>query len=116
MYPSTCGLIVAECRDFKMDKYSVVSGMFSSCATFTCTGIAGGAPPPGAPAPPAEVFPQPVNTAAASNTAATAARLRLSHVVSVVCESSIIGDSSMESSTKSTPSILEFKVGAPATD
>ena len=60
--PSTCGLITADCRDFSTDKYSVVSGMRTDCATCTCTGIAGG--PPAAPGPPAEVFwPQPANRA-----------------------------------------------------
>src|SRR5260370_16671303 len=69
MYPSTCGLIVAECRDFRIDRYSVVSGIFSSCATRTWTGIAGGAPPAAADGSPAEVFPQPaVKTPVARNT------------------------------------------------
>src|SRR5262249_9559305 len=53
--PSTCGLIAAERRDFRMDKYSVVSGIFADVATFTCTGMAAG-PPPGALA---ELLPQP---------------------------------------------------------
>src|SRR5215472_14593137 len=47
--------MAAECRDFRMDKYSVVSGIFAAVATRTCTGTAA-ATPPGAFA---ELFPQP---------------------------------------------------------
>src|SRR4029077_14857539 len=62
--PSTCGLITADWRDFSTDKYSVVSGMRTDCATCTCTGMAGGPPAPG---PPAEVFcPHPVTISGAT--------------------------------------------------
>jgi hypothetical protein len=33
----------AECRDFKIDKYSVVSAIFTDGATSTCTVITPGA-------------------------------------------------------------------------
>src|SRR5579864_5427760 len=38
--PSTCGLIAAERRDFKVAKYSEESGMSTSCAICVFTGIA----------------------------------------------------------------------------
>src|SRR5215471_15107842 len=40
IWPSTCGLIFAECRDFRTDRYSVVSGMVLAFTGCTCTGIA----------------------------------------------------------------------------
>jgi hypothetical protein len=70
--PSTWGLIVAECRDFKMDKYSVVSGIFCDFAICTCTGIACTAPPA---ASPADVFPHPARKVAKANSPAAAADL-----------------------------------------
>src|SRR5579864_4467297 len=38
--PSTCGLIAAERRDFRVAKYSEESGMSTSCAICVFTGIA----------------------------------------------------------------------------
>jgi hypothetical protein len=34
--------MAAECRDFKIDKYSVVSDIFTDGAICTCTGMAAG--------------------------------------------------------------------------
>src|SRR5260370_11441917 len=45
MYPSTCGLIVAECRDFSSARYSVVSAIGFDSTNCTWTGIAASAPP-----------------------------------------------------------------------
>src|ERR1700738_4498233 len=75
MYPSTCGWIVAECRDFRTERYSVISGIFSAWAIFTCTGMACGAPP--AAGSPAEVLPHPDASARAPITiSACAPRLK----------------------------------------
>src|SRR6266852_2152906 len=104
MYPSTCGLIFAECRDFKIARYSVVCAIFSACATFTCTGIAGGAPP--AAGSPADVFPQPAAKVAASAIKAQFATCSsfcfLMYLVSAVCKPSICGHNSLRVSTKFT--------------
>src|SRR5258708_12973570 len=45
MYPSTCGLIVAECRDFSSARYSVVSAIGFDSTSCTWTGIAASSPP-----------------------------------------------------------------------
>src|SRR5271157_525837 len=48
--PSTCGLIVAECRDLRIARYSVVSAIFCGTTFSTCTGIACGVPLAASPA------------------------------------------------------------------
>ena len=47
IWPSTCGLIVVEWRDFSVATYSVVSFTFCGSATTICTGIAWPAAPAG---------------------------------------------------------------------
>ncbi len=74
--------MIDEFRDFRIDKYSVESGIFCDFATCTCTGIACIAPAPAA-SPPAEVLPQPTAPAATADTASAiasrATRLRSRH-------------------------------------
>src|ERR1700744_1831600 len=60
--------MIDEFRDFRIDRYSVESGIFCDFATCTCTGIACIAPA-AALSPPAEVLPHPTTPAAIADTA-----------------------------------------------
>src|SRR5579863_1719519 len=64
--------MIDEFRDFRIERYSVSSGIFCVFATWTCTGMACIAAAPAAP-PPAEVFPQPIAPAKTAETASAMA-------------------------------------------
>src|SRR5882757_1221083 len=44
MMPSTCGMMTAVSRDFRVATYSVDSFTLAGCAVLTCTGMACGGP------------------------------------------------------------------------
>src|SRR6202012_4865081 len=80
--------MIDEFRDFRIDRYSVESGIFCDFATCTCTGIACIAPPPAAASPPAEVLPHPTAPANTDDTASAIAAAPV-HLRSAVRDSAL---------------------------
>src|SRR5579859_2055625 len=86
MYPSTCGLMLAECRDFSTDRYSLVSGMLCASAILICTSMACGA---AAACGWLEPLPHPP-AAIAALISASATRLRLTVLLLITCKQNIV--------------------------